>query len=133
MTYHETMLDALDTGKTPSSLAYLICADAYEEAGMQDEADCLRWMEANGIHTHLWGATYDWWSVERWCALAGRSSLGNFYVPDELIVRLPQEERKDRHSWAGFATFKKAMLALFAAWKLAKAEGWRPQNEGVTA
>ena len=110
----EALLDAC--AESPEDWPrYLVAADAHEEAGDLQAAECLRWA-AREERAPLYGR---WYSAQA-------------YQNSRLSADLPSAIHKHMSSdrpYAGFDSDRAALDALIAAWRETIADGWRPEGE----
>lgn len=98
----------------------LILADAYEEEGKQDMADCMRWMSVAQKRPYCNQGSFNWhltFSIRT-------SPKEHPYSISEGLFRHVSFVDGRRF----FPSAKEAELALMAAWPKAIADGWEPKS-----
>jgi hypothetical protein len=131
-------------------LARCALADAFEEAGEQDAADCLRWCAARHKRPHREDESmHVWWSDVNAAMLVSEKRYA--WVPVALVEDMWSCQRKDGWAvsadgiwsrrpnaeqdvpwWAEYDTAEGAWLDLIAAWKAARRQGWTPKEQETT-
>jgi len=95
----------------------LIAADAAEDAGDAELASCLRWLAKNQRAPSHNGEGWEWGSAYFRDPATYEESL-----PDSVYDCIPWEEIFCQSSTKGGI-----FAALYAAWRAARASGWKPE------
>jgi len=106
----------------------LLLADAYEEAGDESAAECLRWMAKKDRHPlelkGVWpSGNWQWWNPEQYNLAEPQYN----HLPPSLWYQLQNAGDESIDLAKRYRTRREAEEALFATWKVARAKGWIPE------